>query len=50
LSGRVYDCRGSIGISLGPLRDDDPGRLLDRADSAMYLAKRSGGGRFVFAD
>jgi diguanylate cyclase (GGDEF)-like protein/PAS domain S-box-containing protein len=50
LTGRAYTCRCSIGISLGPLRDDDSEHLLERADSAMYLAKRSGGGRYAFAD
>lgn len=50
VSGRACTCHCSIGISLGPLSDDDPERLLGRADAAMYLAKRSGGARSVFAN
>jgi diguanylate cyclase (GGDEF)-like protein len=50
LSGGSYACRCSIGISLGPRRDDDPEHVLERADAAMYLAKRHGGGRFAFAE
>lgn len=50
LSGRSCSCGCSIGIAFGPLRDDDPERVLERADAAMYVAKRSGGGRYAFAD
>ena len=34
----------SIGIALYPVHGDDPSTLLRRADVAMYVAKRSGGG------
>lgn len=39
----------SVGISLYPDDGDDADTLLARADSAMYVAKRSGNARFVFA-
>src|SRR5258705_7224201 len=34
----------SIGIAMYPVHGDDPSTLLRRADVAMYVAKRSGGG------
>jgi diguanylate cyclase (GGDEF)-like protein/PAS domain S-box-containing protein len=49
LSGRPYTFRCSIGISFGPPRDEKPEHLLERADEAMYIAKRAGGGRYAFA-
>ena len=39
----------SVGISLYPDDGNDADTLLARADSAMYVAKRSGNARFVFA-
>ena len=39
----------SIGIAMYPIHGDDPGTLLRRADVAMYVAKRSGGGFAVYS-
>ena len=38
----------SIGISLFPEDGEDAATLIQRADAAMYRAKRSGGGGFAF--
>lgn len=38
----------SIGIALYPDHSDSPDGLLERADQAMYLAKRQGKNRWVF--
>lgn len=38
----------SIGIALFPLHADTPEALLEKADIAMYQAKRSGRGKFCF--
>ncbi|HKC20689.1 MAG TPA: EAL domain-containing protein, partial [Candidatus Dormibacteraeota bacterium] len=38
----------SIGIAIYPIHGDDPGTLLRRADVAMYVAKRSGGGYAMY--
>ncbi len=44
------DDRASFSIGIARLADDDnPWATLARADQAMYVAKRSGGGRFVVA-
>lgn len=39
----------SVGISLYPDDSDDAEKLIILADGAMYAAKRSGNGKFVFA-
>jgi len=40
LSGLVFEVGSSIGIALAPTDGDDPSTLLQRADVAMYAAKR----------
>lgn len=42
LRGREVVTAASIGIVLAPDHGDDPGKLLQRADIAMYQAKRMG--------
>ena len=49
LGDQMVDTGASIGIALYPVHGDDPGTLLRRADVAMYVAKRSGGGYSVYA-
>ncbi|MFW5837508.1 MAG: GGDEF domain-containing protein [Desulfovibrionaceae bacterium] len=39
----------SIGVSCFPMDGDTPDELLNRADEAMYQAKREGGDRYAFA-
>jgi diguanylate cyclase (GGDEF)-like protein len=42
-----FHCRGhaiSIGVSIGHVQNDGTGNLLERADAAMYEAKRTGVG------
>jgi len=42
-----FHCRGhaiSIGVSIGHVQNDGTGNLLERADAAMYEAKRTGAG------
>jgi diguanylate cyclase (GGDEF)-like protein len=42
-----FHCRGyaiSIGVSIGHVQNDGAGNLLERADAAMYEAKRTGAG------
>jgi diguanylate cyclase (GGDEF)-like protein len=46
IAGRELRIRASIGISLACPEARTPLELLRRADSAMYEAKRSGGGRW----
>jgi len=41
--------RASFSLGLARLNDGDPWASVARADQAMYVAKRSGGGRFVIA-
>jgi diguanylate cyclase (GGDEF)-like protein/PAS domain S-box-containing protein len=44
IADQMVETGASIGIALYPVHGDDPGTLLRRADVAMYVAKRSGGG------
>ncbi|MDO9075205.1 MAG: GGDEF domain-containing protein [Rubrivivax sp.] len=48
--GAPTSLSASIGISLYPDDGDDIDLLIQRADQAMYRAKRSGAGRWVFHD
>jgi diguanylate cyclase (GGDEF)-like protein/PAS domain S-box-containing protein len=48
LSDAVFHVGASIGIALMPEHGADPEALLKNADSAMYQAKRSGGGTVAF--
>jgi len=41
---------GSIGVAISMPNEDDVESLLQKADLAMYRAKRSGKGRYVFFD
>ena len=44
IGDQMVETGASIGIAMYPIHGDDPGTLLRRADVAMYVAKRSGGG------
>jgi diguanylate cyclase (GGDEF)-like protein/PAS domain S-box-containing protein len=44
IADQMVETGASIGIAMYPVHGDDPGTLLRRADVAMYVAKRSGGG------
>jgi diguanylate cyclase (GGDEF)-like protein len=44
IADQMVDTSASIGIAMYPVHGDDPSTLLRRADVAMYVAKRSGGG------
>jgi diguanylate cyclase len=51
LDGLRLSVKGSVGVALHPQDGDTPEILLQRADVAMYEAKRSGGGaRFYSAE
>jgi diguanylate cyclase (GGDEF)-like protein/PAS domain S-box-containing protein len=50
LQGYQHPVRPSIGIALYPAHASDPQQLLNQADNAMYLAKKSGGNRHQLAD
>ena len=49
VDGESLEIGASIGIALFPEHGEDPDTLMRRADVAMYMAKRSGGG-FAFYD
>jgi diguanylate cyclase (GGDEF)-like protein/PAS domain S-box-containing protein len=49
IAEQMVETSASIGIAMYPLHGDDPSTLLRRADVAMYVAKRSGGGHAVYA-
>ncbi len=49
IGDHTVETGASIGIAMYPIHGDDPGTLLRRADVAMYVAKRSGGGFAVYA-
>ncbi|MBN2501001.1 MAG: diguanylate cyclase [Anaerolineales bacterium] len=48
LQGHEICITASVGIALYPLHGEDPQVLLKHADSAMYVAKQSGKGRYAF--
>jgi diguanylate cyclase (GGDEF)-like protein len=51
LDGLVFEVGSSVGIALAPADGDDPSTLLQRADVAMYAAKRgSSSAEFYNAD
>jgi diguanylate cyclase (GGDEF)-like protein/PAS domain S-box-containing protein len=47
--GLDVDVRVSIGIAMFPDHGREPDQLLQRADVAMYLAKRAGGGQALYS-
>ena len=49
VGGRRLGLSGSIGIALFPQDAEDPDTLIDRADAAMYTAKRQGQPGYAFA-
>ncbi len=49
IADQMVETGASIGIALYPVHGDDPTTLLRRADVAMYVAKRSGGGHALYA-
>ncbi|TMB43265.1 MAG: PAS domain S-box protein, partial [Chloroflexi bacterium] len=49
IAEHMVETSASIGIAMYPIHGDDPSTLLRRADVAMYVAKRSGGGHAVYA-
>jgi diguanylate cyclase (GGDEF)-like protein/PAS domain S-box-containing protein len=49
IADQMVETGASIGTAMYPLHGDDPSTLLRRADVAMYIAKRSGGGYAVYA-
>ena len=48
IADQMVETGASIGIAIYPVHGDDPGTLLRRADVAMYVAKRSGGGYAMY--
>ena len=48
IGDQMVETGASIGIATYPVHGDDPGTLLRRADVAMYVAKRSGGGYALY--
>ena len=48
IGDQMVETGASIGIAMYPIHGDDPGTLLRRADVAMYVAKRSGGGYALY--
>ncbi len=48
LAGREFHVGTSIGIAIYPLDGKEPDALIKNADTAMYHAKKSGGGRYRF--
>ncbi len=49
IQGRECQVGVSIGVSCFPMDGESPDELLNRADEAMYQAKREGGSRYAFA-
>ena len=50
LGGHRVSISASIGMANWPGHGDDSAQLIDRADRAMYAAKRNGGNRVLVAD
>jgi diguanylate cyclase (GGDEF)-like protein len=50
LGNQIFQLKTSIGISIFPDDGEDAETLIDKADAAMYLAKKRGLGRFMFHD
>ncbi|MBA3431921.1 MAG: EAL domain-containing protein [Actinobacteria bacterium] len=48
LAGNIVRPEASVGVALFPLHGNEPTTLLQRADIAMYRAKRRGGGLAVY--
>lgn len=48
IGDQMVETGASIGIAMYPVHGDDPSTLLRRADVAMYVAKRAGGGYAVY--
>ncbi|HET7418916.1 MAG TPA: PAS domain S-box protein [Candidatus Dormibacteraeota bacterium] len=48
IGDQMVETGASIGIAMYPIHGDDPSTLLRRADVAMYVAKRSGGGYAMY--
>jgi len=48
IGDHMVETGASIGIAMYPVHGDDPSTLLRRADVAMYVAKRSGGGYALY--
>jgi diguanylate cyclase (GGDEF)-like protein/PAS domain S-box-containing protein len=48
IADQMVETGASIGIAMYPVHGDDPSTLLRRADVAMYVAKRSGGGSALY--
>jgi diguanylate cyclase (GGDEF)-like protein/PAS domain S-box-containing protein len=48
LNGSSLDVGGSLGVAVYPQHGDDAEVFLQRADIAMYVAKRAGGGYAVY--
>lgn len=49
VDGRHVSVGASIGVAIYPEHGQDPKTLLRRADVAMYIAKRAGGGHAVYS-
>ncbi|KAB1443483.1 diguanylate cyclase [Pseudodesulfovibrio senegalensis] len=48
VNGRIMRVGATIGISLYPVNGDDAADLLSKADSAMYMSKRTGSSGYAF--
>jgi diguanylate cyclase (GGDEF)-like protein/PAS domain S-box-containing protein len=48
IADQMVETGASIGVAMYPVHGDDPSTLLRRADVAMYVAKRSGGGYALY--
>ena len=49
LEGQILTSAPSLGIAVYPEHGQNDLQLVRRADEAMYVAKRNGGKRFIFA-